>query len=116
LITFPRVHYGEQLSSHLKEGILTRAQELSDTNITVTAFMPGVIETEFAQTSGMEEIRLYDTTYSARKVAEEGYNAMLADKLNIFAGVTMVQRLMVSLLPLIPKKLQLKLVRWMQEV
>jgi short-subunit dehydrogenase len=92
------------------------AEELSDTNITVTAFMPGVVDTEFAETSGMEKTRLYASTFNARKVAEEGYDAMLVGKLNIFAGVTMIQRLMVSLFSFMPKRVQLRLVRRMQEV
>jgi short-subunit dehydrogenase len=92
------------------------AEELSDTNVTVTAFMPGVVDTEFAETSGMEKTRLYASTFSARKVAEEGYDAMLAGKLDVFAGVTLVQRLMVFLFCFMPKRVQLRLVRRMQEV
>jgi hypothetical protein len=92
------------------------AEELSNTNITVTAFMPGVIDTEFAKTSGMEKTRLYASTFSARRVAEQGYDAMLEGKLDVFAGVTLVQRLMVFLFSFMPKKVQLRLVRRMQEV
>jgi short-subunit dehydrogenase len=50
------------------------AEELHDTNITVTALLPGATETEFARTSGMDETNLFDRTFSARSVAEHGYN------------------------------------------
>jgi short-subunit dehydrogenase len=92
------------------------AEELKDTNITVTALMPGATETEFGQTSGMDKTKLYDTTFNARKVAEKGYNAMLKGKLNVVAGVTKVQRLMFSLFPFMPKRMQLRIVRRNQEV
>ena len=41
---------------------------------------------------------------------------MLKGKLNVVAGVTMVQRLMLSLFPFMPKRMQLRLIRRKQEV
>jgi short-subunit dehydrogenase len=92
------------------------AEELHDTNITVTALLPGATETEFASTSGMDKTSLFDNMFSARSVAEDGYNAMLAGKLNIIAGVTFTQRMMMAAIPLTPKKMLLKQIRQMQEV
>ena len=92
------------------------AEELHDTNVTVTALMPGATETEFASTSGMDKTSLFETTFSAKAVAEEGYNAMLAGKLDVIAGVTLTQRMMMRAVPLTPKKMLLKQVRQMQEV
>ncbi|MDX1522724.1 MAG: SDR family oxidoreductase [Anaerolineae bacterium] len=92
------------------------AEELHDTNITVTALMPGATETEFASTSGMDQTSLFENTFSARSVAEEGYKAMLAGQLNVIAGVTFAQRLMMAAVPLTPKKMLLKQIRQMQEV
>jgi short-subunit dehydrogenase len=92
------------------------AEELHDTNITVTALLPGATETEFASTSGMDKTGLFKNTFSARSVAEDGYNAMLAGKLNIISGVSFTQRMMMAAIPLTPKKMLLRQIRQMQEV
>ncbi len=92
------------------------AEELSETNITVTNLMPGATETEFAKVSGMEKTELFKKTVSARSVAKDGYNGMLKGKLDVISGLTFSQKLMMSMLPLTPKKIVLKQVRQMQEV
>jgi short-subunit dehydrogenase len=92
------------------------AGELHDTNITVTALLPGATETEFASTSGMDKTSMFANTFSARTVAEDGYNGMLAGKLNVMSGVSFTQRLMMSAVPILPKKMLLTQVRQMQEV
>lgn len=92
------------------------AEELHDTNVTVTTLMPGATETEFAATSGMDKTDLFAKTASAAKVAADGYNAMLKGKLDVMSGLTTGQRMMMSMLPLMPKKALLKQVREMQEV
>ena len=92
------------------------AEELHDTEVSVTALLPGATESEFASTSGMDKTRLFDKTVSARSVAKDGYNAMLAGKLNVISGLTFPQRMMMAILPLAPKKMQLSQVRQMQEV
>lgn len=92
------------------------AEELHDTAITVTALMPGATDTEFASTSGMDKTNLFDSTSSAREVAEAGYSAMLDGKLDIIAGVSTAQRLVMSAAPLFPKRLMMRQIRQMQEV
>lgn len=92
------------------------AEELHDTNVTVTALLPGATETEFASTAGMDQTSLFDSPFSASEVAEDGYKAMLEGKLDIIAGVTLPQRMMMAAIPLTPKKLLLRQVRQMQEV
>ena len=92
------------------------AEELHDTKITVTALMPGATETEFAKVSGMDKTSLFDKTYSAREVAAAGYAGMEQGKLDVIAGVSMVQRIMMRSAALTPKKVILKQVRKMQEV
>jgi short-subunit dehydrogenase len=92
------------------------AEELYDTNVTVTALMPGATETEFAQVSGMDKTSLFDKTFSARKVAEEGYNGMVTGKLDVVSGLTGAQKVMMKMIPFTPKKMLLKRVRQMQEV
>ena len=90
-------------------------EELHDTSITVTALLPGATETEFARTSGMDKTELFKKTASARSVAQDGYDAMLAGKLDVISGVTLTQRMMLATIPFAPKKLLLSQVRKMQE-
>lgn len=59
---------------------------------------------------------MFDRTSSARTVAEDGYNAMLSGELDVIAGVTLTQRVMLAAVPFLPKKMQLRQVRQMQEV
>lgn len=91
------------------------AEELSDTNITVTALLPDATETEFAKISGMENSNGFQKTVSARSVAEDGYEAMLKGKLDIISGMTFRQRLMIFFVPFFPKRMLLKQVRKFQE-
>ena len=65
------------------------AEELNDTNVTVTTLMPGATETEFAKTSGMDKTSLFENTFPARGVAEDGYNAMLKGDLDVVSGLTL---------------------------
>ncbi|MEM6685679.1 MAG: SDR family oxidoreductase [Bacteroidota bacterium] len=92
------------------------AEELHDTNITVTNLMPGATETSFAAVSGMEKTELFDKTASARSVAEDGYNAMLKGDLDVISGLTSSQKFMMKMLPFMSKKAILKRVRKMQTV
>lgn len=92
------------------------AEELYDTNITVTNLMPGATETEFGAISGMDKTVLFDKTASARLVAEEGYAGMIKGKLDVISGLTTGQKVMFAVLPFMPKKAVLKNVRVMQEV
>ena len=92
------------------------SEELSDTNITVTTLLPGATETEFGKVSGMDKTSLFDKTASAYSVALDGYNAMIAGKLNKISGVPFMLRIMMAFIPLSPKKIVLKQTRQMQEI
>ncbi len=92
------------------------AEELRDTGVSVTALMPGATDTEFASTSGMDKTELFNNTFSAREVAEAGYNAMLEGKLDVIAGVSPAQRIIMNTAPLMPKKMLMRQIRQMQEV
>lgn len=92
------------------------AEELSDTNISVTNLMPGATETEFGATSGMDKTVLFDKAASARSVAEDGYNGMIKGKLDVISGITTAQKIMFGALPFMPKKALLKQIHQMQEV
>lgn len=92
------------------------AEELHDTNVTITTLMPGATETEFAKTSDMEKTPLFQKTANARDVAKDAYNGMLKGKIDVISGVSFMQKIMTSVIPLTPKKMVLKQVRKLQEV
>lgn len=92
------------------------AEELHDTKVTVTALMPGATETEFGRVSGMDKTSMFSKTASAKEVAEAGYNGMIAGELDVIAGLSLIQKVMIKSSPLVPKKVILKQVRQMQEV
>ena len=54
--------------------------------------------------------------FSARSVAEDGYNGMLKGKIDVVSGLTFSQKMMMSMIPITPKKVLLKQIRQMQEV
>lgn len=92
------------------------AEELYDTKITVTTLMPGATETEFGAVSGMDKTSLFQKTASSRSVAEDGYNGMMKGKLDVVSGLTGSQKVMMAMIPFIPKKMMLTQVRKGQEV
>ena len=92
------------------------AEELNNTNITVTNLMPGATETDFGEVSGMGKTELFKNTASAKSVAEDGYNAMLSGKLDVISGLTFSQKIMMKMIPFMPKKALLKRIRKMQTV
>jgi short-subunit dehydrogenase len=92
------------------------AEELHDTNITVTNLMPGATETEFGKISGMDKTDMFKTTANVRDVAQAGYDGLIKGKLNVKVGLTFSQKILTAIIPLVPKKLTLKIVRKMQEV
>jgi short-subunit dehydrogenase len=92
------------------------AEELHDTNVTVTNLMPGATETEFARVSDMDKTSLFDKTFSPVVVAKDGYKAMLKGKLDVISRLNFGQKIMFAMLPFMPKKALLKQVRKMQEV
>ncbi|CAL2094992.1 SDR family NAD(P)-dependent oxidoreductase [Tenacibaculum sp. 190524A05c] len=78
--------------------------ELADTNVTITALLPGPTETGFGAHSGMEKTSIYNKTASPAEVAKDGYEAMLDGELEIISGVSGLQKLEFKLVPFIPKK------------
>jgi len=92
------------------------AEELYDTNVTVTNLMPGATETEFGAVSGMDKTPMFQKTATARSVAEDAYNGMLKGKIDVISGLTTSQTMMMAMIPFMPKKMLLKQIRQMQEV
>lgn len=92
------------------------AEELSDTNITVTNLMPGATKTEFGNTSGMDKTSLFEKTASAESVARDAYEGLMKGKLDVISGLTFSQKILTKLIPFVPKKMLLKRIKEMQDV
>lgn len=84
------------------------AEELRDTNITVTNLMPGATDTGFAKISDMNNTGVFAKPVSPAIVAKEGYEGMLKGKLDVISGLSTSQRLMMATIPFAPKKMLLK--------
>ncbi|OON95743.1 MAG: short-chain dehydrogenase [Epulopiscium sp. Nele67-Bin005] len=92
------------------------SSELEGTGVTVTTLMPGATETKFASTSGMDKTDLFSKTAPASEVAKDGYNGMLAGKLNVISGVPAPLRATLALAPFLPKKVMLDTIKKHQQV
>lgn len=90
------------------------AEELRGTEVTVTTLMPGATKTGFGAISGMDQTRLFKKTFSAKEVAQTGYQAMLKGKLEVFAGLSLGQKILMRLTPLLPKRAALKTIHHLQ--
>ncbi|MEN8764556.1 MAG: SDR family NAD(P)-dependent oxidoreductase [Wenyingzhuangia sp.] len=91
------------------------AEECSATNVSVTNLMPGATETNFGAISGMDKTDLFKKTASANSVARDGYKAMINGKLDCVSGLTLSQKILISLIPITPKKIILKVVKKLQK-
>ncbi|MEM7013973.1 MAG: SDR family oxidoreductase [Verrucomicrobiota bacterium] len=91
------------------------ADELHDSNVTVTALLPGATETEFANSAGLDDTELFAKAFSARSVAEDGYKGMIDGQLKVISGLTFAQKMMMAAVPFTPTKMLLGQIRKMQE-
>lgn len=90
------------------------ANELKDKNLTVTALEPGYVETEFAAAADLEDTNLVKNGATPASVAKFGYEAMLKGQLRAINDPQL--RFMLNwIMPLLPRKMALNMVRKMQE-
>ena len=92
------------------------SEELRGTGVTMTNLMPGATDTDFGKVSGMDRTKLFDNLTSAEHVAQEGYDAMLSGDIDVISGLTFSQKILMKLMPFMPKNMVLKQIREMQEV
>lgn len=85
-------------------------RELKGTGVTVTALMPGAMETGFADASGMKGTKLFAHPVEPFKVAKDGYDGMMRGKLNVTSGLPGWQKPMMTLAPLFPRKFMMSFV------
>lgn len=107
------VYYASK--AYVRSFSLAIAAELFDTNVKVTALLPGATDTEFGSTSGMDKTSLFNKPFSSMAVAKTGYEAMMKGKLETKAGLTFGQKVMMAFLPFTPMKMILKQVKSMQQ-
>ncbi|MFT4693320.1 MAG: short-subunit dehydrogenase [Francisella sp.] len=91
-------------------------EELRDTNITVTSLLPGATDTSFGKVSGMDKTSMFKKMSSPTSVAQDGYGAMMKGDMQVISGLSFSQKVMMKLLPFLPKKMVLKEVRKQQEI
>lgn len=91
-------------------------RELQGTGVTVTALMPGAMQTGFADTGGLTDTKLFANAVDPQKVAQDGYNGMLKGALNVTSGLLGWQKPMMALAPMFPKKVMLDFVYDQQTV
>ena len=92
------------------------AEELKDKGVTVTAFCPGIVDTEFVESSGMGTANIMKFQHAANpvKTAMIGYNDMLQGKLLSFDSSLMKFSLR-WIIHFIPRRLLLNLSRKVME-
>lgn len=89
------------------------AEELKDTGVTVTALEPGPVATEFFDAANLSGTKLGKDSAPADAVAKIGYDAMQAGKLTVINDAKL--RMAIGwIMPLMPTKLKLKMIRDMQ--
>jgi short-subunit dehydrogenase len=73
--------------SFVQSFALALRNELKDTNIAITALMPGATETEFFERAGMEDTEVgAGEKDDPAEVARQGFDALMADKEKVVAG------------------------------
>lgn len=92
------------------------AEELYDSDVSVTALLPWPTQTEFWAVSGMDKTSLFSKLANPRQVALDWYNGMQEWKLNVLSVWRFSQKILMKMIPFLPKKLLLKMVREWQEV
>lgn len=84
---------------HLSEALV---QELEDTNVTVTALLPGATDTDFFHKAKAEGTTIYNESslYDPAEVAEAGYKAMMNGESTVQPGLkNKAQNVLSTILP-----------------
>ncbi|WP_394242200.1 SDR family NAD(P)-dependent oxidoreductase [Vibrio astriarenae] len=90
------------------------AEEVRDSNVTVTALCPGAVATGFVAAGNLEGVDVWKNAKSPRSVAECGYQAMEKGELVAF-NETSLKFMLNWIIPFLPRKLVLKISRQAME-
>lgn len=90
------------------------AEELSDTNVSVTALCPGPVETEFGEVANFKGASAFQKPASAVDVAKVGYQAMQQGRL-VAINDWRISLLLNWMVPFLPRKTVLRLSRGYME-
>ena len=85
-------------------------RELKGTGVTVTCWMPGAMQTGFANAGGLSDTKLFANAVDPMPIAQDGYTGMLHGKLNVTSGLPGWQKPMMTFAPMFPKKIMLDFV------
>ena len=85
-------------------------REVEGTGVTITALMPGAMQTGFISTGGLSDTKMFSNAVDPMDVAKDGYEGMLKGKLNVTSGLPGWQKPMMSMAPMFPKKTMLNFV------
>ena len=85
-------------------------RELKGTGVTVTALMPGAMQTGFANTGGLSDTKMFSNAVDPMAVAQDGYDGMMKGALNVTSGLPGWQTPMMKLAPMFPKKAMMNFV------
>ncbi|MBP2643745.1 MAG: oxidoreductase, family [Firmicutes bacterium] len=87
------------------------AQEVNGTGVSVTCLCPGATQTEFAAKANMTKTRLFQTgVMDANFVARTGYNALMAGKPVVIAGL--FNKIQVQAMKITPRCIAAPLTRY----
>lgn len=90
------------------------AEEVREHNITVTALCPGTVATGFVDAGNLQGVDAWKNAKSAESVAQCGYQAMEKGKL-IAVNESSLKFMLEWIVPLLPRKLVLKMSRQTME-
>lgn len=107
------VYYASK--AYVQSFSLALASELNDSKITVTALMPGPINTGFEKTARLEKTSMYKKAYLASDVARVGYQAMLKGKLKVITGISFRIWLSIKMTPFLPDNAKLNVIKKMHQ-
>ncbi len=89
------------------------AGELGGTGVTVTSLCPGAVKTEFAESAGMKDSKLFANAATPQTTAAQGYTAMEAGRLEVITEVGLNLAIK-GLIPFIPDRLVMKAIKKIQ--
>ncbi len=90
------------------------AEEVRDSNVTVTALCPGAVATGFVKAGNLEGVDVWKNAKTPKSVAECGYSAMEKGELVAF-NESSLKFLINWVIPFLPRKMVLKISRQTME-